>query len=56
MVIPANVNHLNLEPMAIGIAVALQDQREHRQQPVTSDVAGELEKLALLRSSTAPTR
>ena len=32
MVIPANVNHTNLEPMGIGIALALQGEREHRQQ------------------------
>ena len=33
MVIPANVNHLKgrLEPMAIGVASAVQDQRQHRQ-------------------------
>ena len=33
MVIPANKVHLNgrLEPMGIGIAATLQDQRQHRQ-------------------------
>ncbi len=31
MVIPANVNHPELEPIGIGIARDLQDQREHRQ-------------------------
>ncbi len=31
MIIPANINHPELEPMAIGVAVALQDQRQHRQ-------------------------
>ena len=32
MIIPANVNHANLEPMGIGIAALVQGQREHRQQ------------------------
>ncbi len=31
MIIPANINHPELEPMAIGVALALQDQRQHRQ-------------------------
>ena len=31
MIIPANINHPELEPMAIGVASPLQDQRQHRQ-------------------------
>jgi phosphomethylpyrimidine synthase len=29
MIIPANINHPNLEPMAIGIASTVQGQRQH---------------------------
>ena len=31
MIIPANINHPELEPMAIGVGVEVQDQRQHRQ-------------------------
>jgi hypothetical protein len=31
LIIPANVNHRNLEPMGIGIATKMQDQCQHRQ-------------------------
>ena len=31
MIIPANVHHAALEPMAIGMKARVQDQREHRQ-------------------------
>ena len=31
MIIPANINHPELEPMAIGVASLVQDQRQHRQ-------------------------
>ena len=31
MIIPANINHPELEPMAIGIESQLQDQLQHRQ-------------------------
>ena len=46
MVIPANVNHASLEPMAHRHRRALQDQREHRQlRRSTRTSSEELEKL-----------
>jgi phosphomethylpyrimidine synthase len=47
MVIPANVNHRNLEPMAIGIAATCKVNANIGNSRVTSDVQGELEKLCL---------
>jgi phosphomethylpyrimidine synthase len=46
MVIPANVNHQNLEPMAIGIAALCKVNANIGNSQVTSDVSGELHKLA----------
>lgn len=46
MVIPANINHLNLEPMCIGIASACKVNANIGNSAITSDVDGELEKLA----------
>jgi phosphomethylpyrimidine synthase len=45
MVIPANVAHLNLEPMAIGIAALCKVNANIGNSQVTSAVDGELEKL-----------
>ena len=45
MVIPANVNHRNLEPMAIGIAALCKVNANIGNSQVTSAVEGELEKL-----------
>jgi phosphomethylpyrimidine synthase len=45
MVIPANVNHHNLEPMCIGIASLCKVNANIGSSQVTSDVDGELEKL-----------
>ncbi len=45
MIIPANVNHPELEPMAIGIASRCKINANLGNSAVTSDVAGELEKL-----------
>jgi phosphomethylpyrimidine synthase len=45
MVIPANVNHLNLEPMAIGVASLCKVNANIGNSQVTSNVDGELEKL-----------
>jgi phosphomethylpyrimidine synthase len=45
MVIPANVNHQNLEPMCIGIAASCKVNANIGNSQVTSDVSGELEKL-----------
>jgi phosphomethylpyrimidine synthase len=47
MVIPANVNHTNLEPMGIGIALSCKVNANIGNSAVTSEVAGELRKLAV---------
>jgi phosphomethylpyrimidine synthase len=45
MIVPANVNHANLEPMCIGVASKCKINSNIGNSAVTSDVAGELEKL-----------
>ena len=45
MVIPANIRHTNLEPMCIGIASKCKINANIGNSAVTSDAAGELEKL-----------
>jgi phosphomethylpyrimidine synthase len=45
MVVPANVNHTNLEPMGIGIALSCKVNANIGNSAVTSDVDGELRKL-----------
>jgi len=45
MVIPANVMHQNLEPMAIGIAALCKVNANIGNSQTTSDASGELEKL-----------
>jgi phosphomethylpyrimidine synthase len=45
MIIPANVNHTNLEPMCIGVASRCKINSNIGNSAVTSDVSGELEKL-----------
>ncbi|MFO0762056.1 MAG: phosphomethylpyrimidine synthase ThiC [Byssovorax sp.] len=45
MIIPANVNHQNLEPMCIGIASLCKVNANIGNSQTTSDVKGELEKL-----------
>jgi phosphomethylpyrimidine synthase len=47
MVIPANVNHLNLEPMAIGINSKCKINANIGNSAVSSDIEKEKEKLAL---------
>lgn len=47
MVIPANVNHLNLEPMAIGINSTCKINANIGNSAVTSDIPKELEKLKM---------
>jgi phosphomethylpyrimidine synthase len=47
MVIPANVNHANLEPMAIGVAASCKVNANIGNSAVTSDVDKELRKLAI---------
>ncbi len=45
MVIPANINHTNLEPMAIGVNSKTKINANIGNSSVTSDLEGELEKL-----------
>jgi phosphomethylpyrimidine synthase len=45
MIIPANINHLALEPMAIGVASRCKINSNIGNSSTTSDIAGELEKL-----------
>jgi phosphomethylpyrimidine synthase len=45
MIIPANVNHEALEPMAIGVAAKCKINANIGNSSTTSDAAGELEKL-----------
>ena len=47
MIIPANINHLNLEPMAIGIASRCKVNANIGASPNASDVKEELKKLNL---------
>ncbi len=47
MIIPANINHLNLKPMAIGIASRCKVNANIGASPNASDVEEELEKLSL---------
>jgi phosphomethylpyrimidine synthase len=47
MVIPANVNHRRLDPMAIGIASKCKINANLGNSAVTSDIEGELEKVRL---------
>ena len=47
MIIPANVNHPELEPMAIGIAATCKITANIGNSAVVSDVEGELEKLRI---------
>src|SRR5271167_1085326 len=46
MIIPANVNHKNLEPMCIGVASLCKVNANIGNSSTTSDIAGELEKLS----------
>ena len=45
MIIPANINHTSLEPMAIGIASCCKINANIGNSATTSDIAGELDKL-----------
>jgi phosphomethylpyrimidine synthase len=47
LIIPANVMHENLEPMGIGIALSCKVNANIGNSAVTSDVDGELRKLAI---------
>src|SRR5436309_15070414 len=45
MIIPANIHHTNLEPMCIGVAYSCKLNSNIGNSSVTSNTAGELEKL-----------
>ena len=45
MIIPANINHASLEPMAIGIASKCKINANIGNSATTSDISGELDKL-----------
>src|SRR5207244_8521639 len=45
MIIPANINHKNLEPMCIGVASKCKINSNIGNSATTSDIDGELEKL-----------
>jgi phosphomethylpyrimidine synthase len=47
LIIPANVNHTNLEPMGIGIALSCKVNANIGNSAVTSEIEKELEKLAV---------
>src|SRR3954465_15763041 len=47
LIIPANVKHTNLEPMGIGIALSCKVNANIGSSAVTSEVEGELRKLAV---------
>jgi phosphomethylpyrimidine synthase len=55
MVIPANVNHPELEPMGIGLAASCKVNANIGNSAVVSDVDGELEKLAVCLKHGADT-
>ena len=46
MIIPANINHSSLEPMCIGVASTCKINANIGNSATTSDIAGELDKLA----------
>ena len=47
MIVPANINHTELEPMAIGIAATCKINSNIGNSAVTSNIEGELEKLRI---------
>jgi phosphomethylpyrimidine synthase len=47
LIIPANVNHTNLEPMGIGVALTCKVNANIGNSAVTSDVEGEVRKLGI---------
>jgi len=55
MIIPANVNHPELEPMAIGVAATCKINANIGNSAVVSDVQGELEKLRICLKHGADT-
>src|ERR1700682_6775357 len=56
LIIPANINHANLEPMAIGIASKCKINANIGNSAVTSNIEEELEKLRYSVKYGADTR
>src|SRR5690348_4269036 len=48
MIIPANINHGNLEPMAIGVASKCKINSNIGNSAVTSDIEGELDRKSVV--------
>ncbi|MGD9718441.1 MAG: phosphomethylpyrimidine synthase ThiC, partial [Sulfurimonadaceae bacterium] len=55
MIIPANVNHTSLEPMAIGIAARCKINANIGSSAIASDVQGEIEKIQVSQHYKADT-
>jgi phosphomethylpyrimidine synthase len=55
LIIPANVNHKNLEPMAIGIAARCKINANIGSSAIASDVQGEIEKIQVSQHYKADT-
>ncbi|MDD3476514.1 MAG: phosphomethylpyrimidine synthase ThiC, partial [Sulfurimonas sp.] len=55
MIIPANVNHTTLEPMAIGIAATCKINANIGSSAIASDVQGEVEKMQVSQHYKADT-
>ena len=55
LIIPANINHTNLEPMAIGIASKCKVNANIGASPNASDINEEVEKLKLAVKSVSYT-
>ncbi len=55
LIIPANINHTNLEPMAIGIAATCKINANIGSSAIASDVEGEIEKIQVSQHYKADT-
>ena len=55
MIIPSNVHHSNLDPIAIGLLAAVKVNANIGSSPTTSSLEGEVEKLELAQSYGADT-
>jgi len=55
LIIPANVNHTNLEPMAIGIAARCKINANIGSSALASDIEGEIEKIQVSQHYKADT-
>ncbi len=55
LIIPANINHTSLEPMAIGIAARCKINANIGSSAIASDVQGEVEKMQVSQHYKADT-